>query len=371
MLEPSCPEALRQTTEKLVAIPSVSSHVELCHEVLELIQASIPGLDSFYTEVYEVDGTKSFVVSTREGRAAPLILNGHVDVVPAHSEQFTPELKPDGTLWGRGTYDMKGSVAVYVELLKKLSKVKPTERPHFQVQFVSDEEIGGHRGVEPMVKDGFDCQLFLAGEPTDLQISNQAKGTLWVKIVTRGEPGHSARPWLCRNPLVSLSRGLHHLYGRFPVPSQSIWATTATVTGIDVGENSHNRVPDKATCKIDIRYVPQDDPQALIAFIKGIFPDSEVEIIQIGPTLYTAPDHPHLRTCQTIGAKVLGQEPQLFNEHFASDARYYSAAGIPALCWGPSGAGMHANDERLELESLSRYADVIDQLVYADFGSQG
>ena len=368
MLDPSCPEALRQTTEKLVSIPSVSSRVDLCHEVLDFITSSIPNLDSFHTEVYEVDGTKSLIVGTREGRAAPLILNGHIDVVPAHTEQFTPQLKEGGKLWGRGTYDMKGAVAVYVELLKKLSKIKADQRPHFQVQFVSDEEIGGHRGVEPMVTDGFNCELFLAGEPTDLRISNQAKGTLWVKVVARGEPGHSARPWLCRNPLVSLSRGLHHLYGRFPVPGEAVWATTATVTGIDVGENSHNRVPDKAVCKIDLRYIPQDDPQELIAFLKGIFPNSDLEVIQIGPTLYTPEDNAHLKTCQDVGARVLGQTPDLFNEHFASDARYYSAAGTPALCWGPSGAGMHANDEHLKLESLSTYASIIDQLIYADFG---
>jgi succinyl-diaminopimelate desuccinylase len=363
MLEPTSLADLRQTTEALVRIPSVSRDRPRCHEVLDAIRASVPEWDSFHSEVFEHEGYKSLIVGTRPGRAAPLILNGHVDVVTAHQHQFSPEMRQDGLLWGRGVYDMKGAVAVFVELLKKLSAVPVADRPHLQVQFVSDEEIGGHRGVERMVEEGFDTDLFLAGEPTDLDICNQAKGVLWMRYKLSGHPGHSARPWLCRNPLAGLARGLHQIYGRFPVPVQPVWETTATVTGIDVGENAHNRVPDQAFCKIDCRYVPQDDPQELIRWFRAVMPDSELEIVQLAVCLHTAEDHPKLQACMDVGERVLGRRPGLFSEHFASDARYYSARGTPALCWGPSGGGMHADDERLDLESLASYARLIDALV--------
>ncbi|MCA9781286.1 MAG: M20/M25/M40 family metallo-hydrolase, partial [Candidatus Eremiobacteraeota bacterium] len=52
------------------------------------------------------------------------------------------------------------------------------------------------------------------------------------------------------------------------------------------------------------------------------------------------------------------------SEHFASDARYYSAKGTPSICWGPCGGGMHAHDERLDLESLQTYSRVVDQLIF-------
>lgn len=355
--------ALRETTEALVRLPSVSKDREICHQVLDLIRCQIPHWDSFFSEVFEHEGYKSLILSTRPGRAAPLILNGHVDVVTATPDQFTPTLREDGLLWGRGVYDMKGAVAVYVELLKKMSQVPPEERPHFQVQFVSDEEIGGHRGVEVMVKQGFDTELFVAGEPTDLQICNQAKGVLWVKLKLSGNPGHSARPWLCQNPLNALVRGLHHLTGRFPVPVEAVWQTTATPTGIDVGENSHNRVPDSVECKIDIRYVPQDDPHEIIDWLKKSFHNCELELIQLAVPLFTDEKNAKLQEALAVGHKVLGQTPKLFAEHFASDARYYSAIGTPAICWGPCGGGMHAHDERLDLESLHSYARVIDELV--------
>lgn len=363
MIRPTALSDLRQTTETLVKIPSVSRDRALCHEVLTVIRGMIPHWETFHTELFEHDGYQSLIVSTREGRAAPLILNGHVDVVTATAEQFTPSLDDQGLLWGRGVYDMKGAVAVYVELLKKMAKVTPAERPHFQVQFVSDEEIGGHRGVEIMVDQGFDTDLFVAGEPTDLQVCNQAKGVLWVKLRLSGNPGHSARPWLCRNPLNALVRGLHQLSGRFPVPADAVWQTTATPTGVDVGENSHNRVPDTVECKIDIRYVPQDDPHEIIDWLKRTFPDCELEVVQLAVPLFTDEHNPLLQKALRTGHKVLGQTPKLFSEHFASDARYYSAKGTPAICWGPCGGGMHAHDERLDLQSLETYARVVDQLI--------
>jgi succinyl-diaminopimelate desuccinylase len=92
-------------------------------------------------------------------------------------------------------------------------------------------------------------------------------------------------------------------------------------------------------------------------------PDSELEVVQLAVPLSTAEDHPKLVAARDIGERVLGRRPGLFAEHFASDARYYSAKGTPALCWGPSGGGMHADDERLNLESLETYARVVDALV--------
>lgn len=363
MLAATSPEQLFKTTDTLCRIPSISRDRERCHECLDWIRESLPNFSSFYSEVFEYEGYQSLIINTRPGRKAPLILNGHVDVVSAPEHQFTPQSKEDGTLWGRGTYDMKGAVAVYVELLRKLAALPEADRPDLQIQFVSDEEIGGHRGVERMVDEGFDTELFLAGEPTNLDICNQAKGVLWVKLKVPGVPGHSARPWLCKNPLVAISHGIHQLFGRFPVPSEAIWQTTATVTGIDVGENSHNRVPDLAEVKIDLRYVPQDDPAEIQSFLKSLFPDAELELVQLAVGLYTPEDDPKLQALRALGSEVLGREPALFSEHFASDARYYSAKGTPALCWGPSGAGMHADNEHVEMESLLVYSRIIDRLV--------
>ncbi len=357
------PDRLFSTLESLVAMPSVSRDRPACHRVLEWIREGIPQWDSFHSELYQVEEYQSLIVSTRPGRRAPMILNGHIDVVPGHPHQFSPERRGD-ELWGRGTYDMKGSIAVYLELLRRLSELPVAERPDLQFQFVSDEEIGGHRGVEKMVDDGFETDLFLAGEPTDLEICNEAKGLLWLEVTLQGQPGHAARPWLCRNPATALARGLHQLLGRFPVPAHEIWETTATVTALETEPTSHNRVAGGASCKIDLRYVPDDDPQELIDFVSQIFPESRVTVIQLAVPLSTPADDPMLLRASALGGAALDRAPRLFREHFASDARYYSHRGTSAICWGPKGSGMHADDERVELSSLLTYSKVIDSLVF-------
>ena len=90
--------ALRDTTEKLVRIPSVSKDRETCHQVLTVIREMIPNWDSFHSEVFEHEGYQSLIVSTREGRAAPLILNGQVVVVTATPGQFNTEIRDDGLM---------------------------------------------------------------------------------------------------------------------------------------------------------------------------------------------------------------------------------------------------------------------------------
>ncbi len=355
------PEQLQATTEQLVKIPSVSSDRQTCHQVLDWLEAQLIAPESFFIEHFEHQGYKSLIVSTVEGRRAPLILNGHVDVVPAKEHQFEPRQEGQ-QLWGRGTYDMKGSIAVYLELLRDLGERPAEERPKVQFQFVSDEEIGGHRGVERLVEEGFTADFVIAGEPTDLGICHQAKGVFWVTVRLAGEPGHSARPWLARNPIVALSRGLNALLARFPVPAEPVWETTATPTCL-LAQSSHNRVPDQVELKLDLRYVPEDDPQELEGFLKGIFPHCELEVVQLAVPLSTEPDHPKVEQVAQLQFEMLGQRPRLFSEHFASDARYYSAKKVPAICWGPAGAGMHADDERLDLESLHTYYRLVSRLL--------
>ncbi len=347
--------ALLEQTEALVRIPSISAEREPCNQALKYLQGQIP--DGFHQEVFEYQGYRSLIVSTLEGRKAPVIFNGHVDVVYAQEEMFQPRRDGD-LLWGRGTYDMKGSVAVYLEILKGLGKLAPEERPAVQFQFVSDEEIGGHRGVERMVDEGFDTELFIAGEPTELNICNRAKGVYWLTVRLPGTPGHAARPWLTRNPLIAMSRGLNALLSRYPVPADPIWQTTATPTGIIAG-NSHNRVPDTLELKLDIRYVPEDSHEEIGRFVKGIFHDCEVEIVQLAVPLQTDAQNPHVQQIVSTQKRVLGVEPEFFSEHFASDARYYSAKGTPAVCWGPRGAGMHADDERVQVSSLAIYYQLV------------
>lgn len=213
-----------------------------------------------------------------------------------------------------------------------------------------------------MAAEGYTADLFIAGEPTDLGICHQAKGVFWVTVHLEGTPGHAARPWLTGNPVWAMNAGLNKLAARYPVPSEEIWQTTATPTGIKAGD-SHNRVPDALSLKLDIRHLPEESPDDIQPFLEECFPGARIEVIQRSYHLQTDPQHPLVKQVADVQERHTGQRPRFFSEHFASDARYWSNIGVPAICWGPSGGGMHADDERLEIASLQTFYELVHKLL--------
>ncbi|MFN8606286.1 MAG: M20/M25/M40 family metallo-hydrolase [Vulcanimicrobiota bacterium] len=348
---------LLELTRQLMAIPSVSAQREECHRALDWVIARVGQLNGLHRHDFEYEGFRSVIFSTRPGRSTGLVLNAHLDVVPAHAHQFSPELRGN-QLWGRGSYDMKGAAAVYLQLVKDLAARSPEDRPSVQVQFVTDEEIGGHRGAERLVPEGFVGDFMIAGEPTNLNICYAAKGVYWVTVHLNGRPGHAAMPWQTENPMVALSAGLSQLFAKYPQPSEPVWRTTATPTGI-LAQSSHNRVPDQVSLKIDIRRVPEHTQDEIKADLLNFFPGAAIEVVQDSYAHFVDPANPWCQQLADFQEQAIGRRPEFYREHFASDARYWTHAGVPAVCWGPCGANMHADNEYLEADSLEVYYSLI------------
>lgn len=350
--------AMLDDTQRLISIPSVSSNRPLCHQALDWCIEQVPA--GFHRHDFEHEGFRSVVFSTRPGRRSGLVLNAHLDVVPGHPGLFSPQLR-DGRLYGRGAYDMKAAAAVYLQLLRDLAAVPEGYRPDLQVQLVTDEEIGGHRGAERLVPEGFTGDFIVAGEPTDFRVCYAAKGVYWVKIHLGGKPGHAAMPWQTQNPLVAAQQGLARLLEIYPTPTEPVWRTTATPTGMRA-DSSHNRVPDEVMLQIDMRRVPEQTPAELHADLERCFPGAHIEVVQDSYAAHTNPEHPGCQRLAEVQERVDGQRPEFYREHFASDVRYWTHAGFPAVCWGPSGAHMHADNEYLEVDSLARYHRLVSEL---------
>ncbi|MBT9587635.1 M20 family metallopeptidase [bacterium] len=352
---------LLELTRQLMAIPSISSDRTQCHRALDWVIEQIGPLHGLTRHDFEYQGFRSVVFSTRPDRRSRLVLNAHLDVVPAQSAQFEAQIR-GGQLWGRGSYDMKGAAAVYLQMVRDLAAMQPEDRPDVQVQFVTDEEIGGHRGAERLVPEGFVGDFVIAGEPTNLNICHAAKGVYWVTLHLEGSPGHAAMPWQTNNPLIRLGQGLQLLQQRYPAPVEPVWRTTATPTGV-LAESSHNRVPDRVSLKLDIRRVPEHTQQQLAQELAECFPRARLEVVQDSYAHYVDPANPWCQKLADLQEHELGWRPEFYREHFASDARYWTNAGIPAVCWGPCGANMHADDEYLESDSLSTYHQLVARLV--------
>lgn len=352
-------DRLVQVTKDLIAIPSVSDDAAGRTAVIDYIEAFCRDLPGVHIARHESNGFPSLVAAFDDVRAKDLVLNAHVDVVPARPEQFQPEER-DGRIYGRGSQDMKAAAAAFMLLLQELAEAG--KRPSVAWQFVTDEEIGGEDGVGHLLREGYSAKFFLAGEPTDLKIVNRAKGILWVTIAQTGNPAHGSRPWDGVNPIVPIAEGMRRVLERYPIPDAAIWRTTVTPAALMSGD-AHNRVPVDAQLKLDIRRIPDEAPEDVMQFVRECFPGAEVTVVHSGSALDTEPEDDEVgRLAQSVEGE-LGGSAEFYGEHFGSDARFYSEQGIPAVCFGPHGAGLHSHEEWVDIASLEQFYRIMRRLV--------
>src|ERR671933_2975893 len=121
-----------------------------------------------------------------------VVLHGHLDVVPAHPEQFVPAVEGE-RLYGRGAYDMKGGLAAMMCATRELAG---QDRVRVRFLCVSDEESDepDERGSDYLVALGHTGDFAITGEPTDLRIGVQAKGVLAMRIEVAGTAAHGSTP---------------------------------------------------------------------------------------------------------------------------------------------------------------------------------
>ncbi|HMQ31774.1 MAG TPA: M20/M25/M40 family metallo-hydrolase [Chloroflexaceae bacterium] len=334
----------------LVRIESVADRPDQLAAVIDYAAAYLADVPGLFVERSEAGGKPALVVALRDTRAPALMLNGHLDVVVGRPEQFAPEVR-DGRIYGRGSQDMKGSCAVMLRLIRDLAALP--ERPDVGFQLVTDEEIGGAEGTGRLLAEGWRCGFMLCLEPTDMGVLFEHKGALWVELRLPGRPAHGSRPWDGHNPVGDLARGLAALDARFPIPDgPNSWQTTVTPTHVQTGAGSRNQVPPGASVTFDIRYTADTTPEAIQATLAECFPTAELVVGSCGPGLRTDPEHPEVCRVADLLAERLGRPPRFYREHFATDARYYTSAGIPAVCVGPVGAGLHSDEEWVAIDSL-------------------
>ena len=354
---------LTTLTSDLVRFASTADRPDQIKASLDYVAAYASKVPGVFVERVEHNGVHSVVVTLRDTHTPAIFLNGHLDVVAAKPEQFEPEERM-GRLYGRATQDMKGSVAVMLRLIKDLAAAASiNDRPNVGFQFVGDEEIGGFDGTGWLLEQGWRCGFFIAAEPTDMRICYAQKGVAWYEVRLPGVPAHGSRPWDGTNPLLALGHGLVALDTAYPVPEPGAWRTTIVPTIVHSSSASANQIPPEVMLSIDVRHIPEDTPDSITAALQHCFPTGEVRRGHDGPPLDTDPNNPHVQQLANVSAAVLGQSTELYREHFASDARFYSSVGIPAICFGPVGKGLHSDDEWVDLESLAQVYDVLRKFV--------
>ncbi len=307
---------------------------------------------------YAPNGLPAIVAAVGEGPRT-IVWNAHVDVVPGRLEQFSP-WRRDGRIYGRGAYDMKGGLAGMLAALSDLADARDAI-PGVKVKLLivpdeeSEEDPADGKASAFLAAEGHVGEFVICGEPTNLEIGVQSKGVLVLRIEVEGRAAHGSTPWLGNNAILRAME----LYDRilelpFADGRSALFDRPSINIGRIAGGDVVNKVPDHCRIDVDIRYLPNQDPDAILAQIRALGPASITPLYELPPADLD-PAQPHVQTLREAVRGAGGGAAPAVGRDGASDAVFFLRRGIPSIEFGPAGGGHHGPDEYVEIESLGRY----------------
>jgi succinyl-diaminopimelate desuccinylase len=346
---------LMARTAELVAIPSVSlDEGALGDHVVQQLPTDRLAVTT--------DGG-NVIARTELGRPRRVVLAGHLDTVPPNGNAV-PRIDGD-VLRGLGAVDMKGGLAVMLELAQRVPEPAVDVTWLFYVAEEIAEEHNGLRYLAQRRPDLLRGDLAIVGEPTGGAIEAGCQGSMRVDVTLRGQRAHTARPWMGRNAIHRAGRLLTILDGyeaRRPVIEGCEFREAVQAVRIEGGV-AGNVVPDEVTVTVNLRYAPDRTAGEAAAGLRALVDevvgwDDEVKVVADAGAALPATNHPlvqALRDRHGLGVRAkLGW----------TDVARFAALGVPAVNFGPGEPTLaHTADERVERASLeSVYAALEDLL---------
>jgi succinyl-diaminopimelate desuccinylase len=382
--------------QSLVRIPTVNppgEYYEACVEVLdrhlralgmqtqivrvpdELVAQTLP--DSAGYPRYNLIGRWD------TGGRKTLHFNAHYDVVPVSGKwkhgPFNPVID-DGWMYGRGSEDMKGSIAALCAALQAVRDCAVTPKVNIEVSFTADEEVGGELGAGYIVRQGLvrpDFAIECEGGEKDT-IGYGHNGVLWFRVAVHGKAAHAARPEKGVNAfegaaaIVNAIQPLKKTFARrrFTTKGGKLMHPTINIGGVfGVGPGPKvNTVPAEAWFTIDRRIVPneklKDAEREVLAALRAAKTKAakvkmDVDVFQrIDPCVSDAGSDFHEQFAQAVRA-VRRKKPKFTVVQGFTDLHWFSHdLGLPGIGYGPSGENGHGVDERLKIAEMLKTAKV-------------
>jgi acetylornithine deacetylase len=314
------------------------------------------GFETTVVQARGHDGRPGLVAVPLASENGPtVVLNGHVDTVGVAGmpAPFVPRVDGD-RLYGRGAADMKGGVAGLVAAAEELVRRDAPVRP--VLALVADEEdasLGSEAVIAALPELGIRPDVCVVAEPTDLALSRSLRGFAVIKVSFQGRAIHSSQAELGVNAVTNLGRFLHTVDEQAP----AVRATGGDlmVTVVRGGESAFV-VPDHAECLVELRTTPDqasadtlDDVRALLdpgwaARAELVGHRDGWRLDEAGPAAELA-----ARLSAELGTAVT------FDAPYWMEAPLWQEA-CPTLICGPSGGGLHAADEWVDLRQVRAFA---------------
>jgi succinyl-diaminopimelate desuccinylase len=345
---------------ELIVIESTQYNQPALEAALGLALSYLP---EYTVEHFKQGGAVSALVYNAKKRPKKfkVILNGHLDVVPATANQYSPQIRQH-KLYGAGAMDMKASVACLITVFKEVAN--KVDYP-LGLQLVTDEEIGGFNGTKHQIDQGVSADFVIAGEATSLNIANKTKGVLWLKITAKGKTAHGAYPWKGENAIWKMQEFLELLHKHYPTPATEQWQTTINLSRLETSNRSYNKIPDDCEAWLDVRYIAEESG-AILGNIKKLLPVGfKLEIIVNEPAQFVDKGNPYIKLLQQATQQTISKSATLYGANGSSDARHFTRTHCDGVEFGPIGGGIGSDKEWVDLRSLEHYQQILKTFLSA------
>ncbi len=320
----------------------------------------------------------------RRGKADPLfVFAGHTDVVPTgplekwQSPPFEPEVR-EGLLYGRGTADMKGSIAAMLVACENFVAEHPKHAGSIAFLITSDEEGPAKNGtvkvVETLEKRKEKINWCLVGEPSSKQkigdvIKNGRRGSINAKLQIIGKQGHVAYPHLANNPLHAFLPIMAELVNKeWDKGNEFFPPTTFQIANFHMGTGSENVIPETLDLQFNLRFstvLTEEKIKKQVAEIldKGDF-DYEITWRLSGNPFIT-PVGDLVDIAQTSIQDICDYMPELSTSGGTSDGRFIAPTGAQVLELGPLNKTIHQINECVAVDDLDKLTAIYQKILVA------
>lgn len=311
----------------LVGVGSVSHHESALADLVEAELRSVPGL------VVDRVGN-NLVARTELGRRLRLLLAGHLDTVPAAGNEM-PVLDGD-RLCGLGAADMKGGLAVLLELARTVSDAAVDVTWVFYACEEVDQRFSGLGELYRARPELLAADAAVLAEPTGAVVEAGCQGSMRLSVTVRGRRAHTARAWMGTNAIHRLGDVLGAVAAY--VPRRVVLGGCEFIEGLQAvkveGGVANNVVPDEARVVLNYRFAPDRDPAGALEQVREVLGSAigEGDTVKVEEAALPAPpclDDPLLAAL--VSRSGGGARAKLG----WTDVSWFAARGIPAANFGP------------------------------------
>ena len=366
-----------QLAKQLIAQASVTPDDHGCQEIIAERLRAI----GFAIEPMPFGRTQN--LWARHGNSTPLVcFAGHTDVVPpGPAEAWTsPPFQPterNGKLYGRGTADMKTSIACFITACERFIAQHPQFSGSFALLITSDEEGDGKDGtvrvVETLRQRGEHIDYCIVGEPTAEHIlgdtiKNGRRGSLSGSLTIHGKQGHIAYPHLAANPIHLAAPVLAELTAEHWDNGNTYFPPTGfQISNIHAGTGAPNVIPGELFVQFNFRFSTETDAESLQRRIKAILDKHHLHYSlqwQLSGQPFITEAGRLTQAAQAAIAEECGIQAVLSTSGGTSDGRFIKAIANELIELGPVNESIHQIDEHIELAAIPRLSAIYENILH-------